>query len=42
MFDWLKQTRRIATRYGKADMCFLGFLNLATGRVWLSSFVDRF
>jgi transposase len=41
MFNRLKQSRRIATRYDKTAMSFLGFLNLAAARIWLSSFVNR-
>ena len=41
MFNRLKQSRRIATRYDKAALSFLSFLNLAAARMWLSSFVYR-
>jgi transposase len=41
MFNRLKQSRRIATRYDKTATSFLGFLNLAAARIWLSSFVNR-
>lgn len=35
MFNKLKQFRRIATRYEKTAMSFLGFLNLAAAKLWL-------
>jgi len=35
LFNRLKQFRRIATRYDKTAMSFLGFLALAAVRVWL-------
>ena len=41
MFNRLKQSRRIATRYDKTAASFIGFLNLAAARIWLSSFVNR-
>ena len=41
MFNRLKQSRRIATRYDKTSTSFIGFLNLAAARIWLSSFVNR-
>ena len=41
MFNRLKQSRRIATRYDKTSTSFLGFLNLAAARIWLQSFVNR-
>ena len=41
MFNRLKQSRRIATRYDKTATSFLGFLNLAAARIWLSSFFYR-
>ena len=41
MFNRLKQFRRIATRYDKTALSFLGFLNLAASRLWLKAFVNR-
>ena len=41
LFNRLKQSRRIATRYDKTTMSFLGFLTLAAARIWLPSFVNR-
>jgi transposase len=41
MFNRLKQSRRIATRYDKTALSFLGFLQLAAIRIWLPSFVNR-
>ncbi len=41
MFNRIKQSRRIATRYDKTATSCLGFLNLAAARIWLSSFVNR-
>ncbi len=41
MFNRLKQSRCIATRYDKTATSFIGFLNLAAARIWLSSFVNR-
>ncbi|MFC0412792.1 hypothetical protein ACFFGF_08790 [Asaia lannensis] len=40
MFGKLKQQRRIATRYDKSVLSFESFLNLATARLWLRSFVN--
>ena len=41
MFNRLKQSRRIATRYDKTATSFLAFLSLAAVRIWLPSFVNR-
>lgn len=41
MFNKLKQSRRIATRYDKTALSFASFLNLASIRLWLKSFVNR-
>jgi transposase len=41
LFNRLKQFRRIATRYDKTAMSFLGFLALAAVRVWLPDYVNR-
>ena len=38
MFNRLKQFRRIATRYDKTAVTFIGFLCLAAARLWLPSF----
>jgi transposase len=41
MFNRLKQFRRIATRYDKTALSFIGFLCLAAAKLWLLSFVNR-
>ena len=41
MFNRLKQFRRIATRYDKTALSFVGFLCLAAAKLWLPSFVNR-
>ena len=41
MFNRLKQSRRIATRYDKTALSFLAFLNLAASRLWLKHYVNR-
>lgn len=41
MFGRIKQFRRIATRYDKTALSFLGFLHLAAARLWLPTFVNR-
>ncbi len=40
MFNKLKQSRRIATRYDKTALSFASFINLASIRLWLKSFVN--
>lgn len=40
MFGFLKQFRRIATRYEKTSLSFASFLNLAAIRMWLPHFVN--
>ena len=40
MFNHLKQMRRIATRYDKTALSFMSFLNLASARLWIRSFVN--
>lgn len=40
-FDWLKQFRRIATRYDKTARSFLAFLCLSAATLWLPTFVKR-
>jgi transposase len=40
LFNRLKQFRRIATRYDKTVLSFLGFLHLAAARIWLPAFVN--
>ncbi|NOW49011.1 transposase [Novosphingobium sp. SG751A] len=40
MFGLLKRQRRIATRYDKTALSFLGFLNIAAARLWLKAFVN--
>lgn len=39
MFGMLKRQRRIATRYDKTALSFLGSLNIGAGRLWLKAFV---
>ncbi len=41
MFGYLKQQRRIATRYDKTALSFASFLNLTGIRRWLPNFVYR-
>ena len=41
LFNRLKQTRRIATRYDKTAASFLGFLCLAAAKLWLTHYVNR-
>ena len=41
MFNKLKQSRRIATRYDKTALSFESFLNLASARLWIKSYVNR-
>ncbi len=41
LFNRLKQSRRIATRYDKTATSFLGFLSLAAAKLWLSDYVNR-
>ncbi|EQB11374.1 transposase IS4 [Sphingobium lactosutens DS20] len=40
MFGFLKQQRRIATRFEKTALSYLSFLNLAAARLWLKHFVN--
>jgi len=40
MFNKLKQFRRIATRYDKTAVSFLGFLALAAAQLWMPTFVN--
>ncbi len=40
MVGRLKQQRRIATRYDKTILSFESFLNLATARLWLKSYIN--
>jgi transposase len=39
MFNGLKQSRRVATRYDKTKSSFQGFITLAAIRKWVKSFV---
>lgn len=39
-FNKLKQFRRIATRYDKTAVSFLGFLVLAAAKLWMPSYVN--
>ncbi len=41
MLNRLKQFRRIATRYDKTAVSFLGFLDLAATKLWMSTYVNR-
>lgn len=41
LFNRLKQSRRIATRYDKTASSFLGFLSLAAAKLWLRDYVNR-
>ena len=41
MFNKLKQFRRIATRYDKTAVFFLGFLALAAAKLWMPTYVNR-
>ncbi len=41
LFNRLKQSRRIATRYDKTASSFLGFLSLAAGKLCLNDYVNR-
>lgn len=41
MFNKLKQFRRIATRYDKTALSFLGFLALAAAKLWIPTYVNR-
>lgn len=41
MFNRLKQFRRIATRYDKTAVSFLGFLALAAAKLWMPTYVNR-
>ncbi len=41
LFNRLKQSRRIATRYDKTALSFTSFLALAAARDWLPSYVNR-
>jgi transposase len=40
LFNRLKQSRRIATRYDKTASSFLGFLSLAAAKLWLTDYVN--
>jgi len=40
MFNRLKQYRRIATRYDKTALSYLGFLCLAATQLWLPHYVN--
>jgi transposase len=40
MFNKLKQFRRIATRYDKTAVSFLGFLTLAAAKLWMPTYVN--
>ena len=40
-FSKVKQFRRIATRYEKTAVSFLGFLALAAAKLWMPTYVNR-
>lgn len=40
MFNMLKQFRRIATRYDKTALSFMGFLALAAAKLWMQTYVN--
>ena len=39
-FNRLKNARRVATRYDKTAASFLGFVQIASIRLWISHFVN--
>ncbi len=41
MFNRIKQFRRIATRYDKTATSYMGFLALASVKLWMPTFVNR-
>lgn len=41
LFNRLKQSRRIATRYDKTASSFLGFPSLAAAKLWLKDYVNK-
>ena len=41
MFNRIKQFRRIATRYDKTAISYMGFLALASVKLWMPAFVNR-
>lgn len=41
LFNKLKQNRRIATRFDKTKLSFMGFISLAALKIWLPTFVNR-
>jgi len=41
MFNWIKQFRRVATRYDKTRKSYDGFLALAAAKIWSPYFVNR-
>jgi len=40
-FNKLKNARRLATRYDKTASSYLGFINIASIRLWIRHFVNR-
>jgi transposase len=40
LFNRLKQSRRIATRYDKTALSFTSFLSLAAAKLWLKHYVN--
>lgn len=41
MFNKIKQFRRIATRYDKTAISFLGFLAIAAAKLWMPTYVNK-
>ncbi len=41
LFNRLKQSRRIATRYNKNAASFLSFLSLAAAKIWITDYVNK-
>ena len=39
-FNKLKNARRLATRYDKTAISYLGFVHLVSIRLWMREFVD--
>lgn len=40
MFNRIKQFRRIATRFNKTAISYMGFLAIAAVKLWLPTFVN--
>ena len=39
-FNKLKNARRLATRYDKTAVCYLGFIHIVSIKVWMRHFVN--